>query len=73
MPRGGRAGPRRTRLHDFHLSADPLQPDRINVFEQWASVDDVEAFRGSGPSGDQAAAIRSAVVHQHEVASSRRL
>jgi len=55
---------------DFHLAADPLDPSRINVFEQWASAADVEAFRGSGPSGEQAAEVRSAAVFQHEVASS---
>lgn len=58
---------------DFHLSADPLEPGRVNVFEQWDSVAAVEAFRGDGPSGDQAAAILSAEVWQHEVASSVRL
>jgi quinol monooxygenase YgiN len=55
---------------DFHLAADPIEPDRINVFEHWQSVDAVEAFRGSGPSGEQTAAIRRAAVAQHEVASS---
>jgi len=58
---------------DFHLSADPLEPGRINVFEQWDSVADVEAFRGSGPSDEQTAAIVDAAVFQHEVASSERL
>jgi quinol monooxygenase YgiN len=58
---------------DFHLTADPLEPDRIKVFEQWESVEAVEAFRGSGPSGEQQAAIRVAQVFQHEVASSSRL
>ncbi len=55
---------------DFHLSADPIEPDRINVFEQWESVAAVEAFRGSGPAGEQAADIVRAAVVQHEVASS---
>lgn len=55
---------------DFHLSADPIEPDRINVYEQWESVGAVEAFRGSGPSAEQAAAIRGARVLQHEVRSS---
>ena len=55
---------------DFHLTADPLEPGRINVYEQWESVDAVEAFRRSGPSAEQAAAIRDAQVFQHEVASS---
>ena len=58
---------------DFHLAADPIEPDRINVYEQWESVEAVEAFRGSGPSFEQTAAIRQARVFQHEVASSTRL
>lgn len=58
---------------DFHLSPDPIEPGRINVYEQWESAADVEAFRGSGPSGEQAAAIKDAQVFQHEVASSVRL
>jgi quinol monooxygenase YgiN len=58
---------------DFYLSPDPIEPDRINVFEQWESVAAVEAFRGSGPSGPQQEAIRSAAVSQHETASSVRL
>ncbi|MEJ7561171.1 MAG: hypothetical protein WKF45_01440 [Ilumatobacteraceae bacterium] len=53
--------------------ADRLEPDRINVFEQWETVADVEAFRGSGPSDDQSAAIRDAAVDQHEIASTTRL
>ena len=58
---------------DFHLSPDPIDPGRINVFEQWATVEAVEAFRGGGPSGEQAAAILAAEVFQHEVASTVRL
>lgn len=55
---------------DFHLSADPIEADRINVFERWTSVAAVEAFRGSGPSGEQTASIRDAAVVQHEIAGS---
>jgi quinol monooxygenase YgiN len=58
---------------DFHLSPDPLEPDRINIYEQWASVAAVEAFRGAGPSGDQQATIRDAAVFQHEIADTQRL
>ena len=58
---------------DFHLTADPLEADRINVFEQWESVPALEAFRGSGPSSAQAAQIREAAVFQHEIASSQKL
>lgn len=58
---------------DFHITADPIEPDRINIFEQWESVADVEAFRGSGPSGDQQAAIVDAAVYQHVIESTERL
>ena len=58
---------------DFYLTADPIEPGRINVFEQWESVAAVEAFRGSGLSGPQQEAIRDAAVSQHEIASSERL
>lgn len=55
---------------DFHIAADPLEPDRINVYECWTSAADVERFRSSGPDGDQQAQIRSAAVVQHEIAAS---
>lgn len=58
---------------DFHISADALEPDRINIYEQWESVADVGAFRGAGPSGEQQAAILDAAVYQHAVESSERL
>ncbi|MEJ7583758.1 MAG: antibiotic biosynthesis monooxygenase family protein [Acidimicrobiales bacterium] len=58
---------------DFYLSADPLDATRINVYERWETVADVEAFRGSGPSDEQGAAVRSAAVSQHEIASSQAL
>ncbi len=58
---------------DFYLAADPIERDRINVYEQWESVEAVEAFRGSGPSAEQTASIRDARVFQHEVASSAKL
>lgn len=58
---------------DFALSADLLDPGRINVLERWETAADVEAFRGSGPSADQTAQIREADVQQFEVASAERL
>ncbi len=55
---------------DFSLSPDLLDHERINVFEQWETVDAVERFRGSGPSDDQQTLIIEAHVFQHEIASS---
>lgn len=58
---------------DFHLSPDPIEADRINVYEQWDSVEAVETFRGSGPSSEQRAVIRDAQVFQHDIAASTKL
>ena len=58
---------------DFHLSADALDEGRINVFEQWRSAEAVDAFRGSGPNGDQQRMILDAHVEQHEIVSTTSL
>jgi quinol monooxygenase YgiN len=54
---------------DFHLCPDPIEPERINVFEQWESATAVESFRGSGPDAGHQASIVDAHVEQHEIAS----
>ena len=58
---------------DFSVSADLVEPDRINVYERWASRDAVEAFRGSGPSAAQQSAIRRASVAEYDVSGERSL
>ncbi|HSL56504.1 MAG TPA: VOC family protein [Acidimicrobiales bacterium] len=56
---------------DFHLTADPFEPDVVRVFERWTSAAAVERFRGSDPSSPSAVPVRAADVHQHDVAASR--
>jgi quinol monooxygenase YgiN len=58
---------------DFAISADLLEPGRINIFERWESQADVEKFRGSGPSDGQGAAIRSAEVAEYDISETRSL
>lgn len=58
---------------DFAISADPLEPGRINIFERWESQEAVESFRGSGPSEDQDAAMLSASVEEYDIAEVRSL
>lgn len=58
---------------DFSLSADLIEPGRINVFERWESRAALEAFRGSSPSGEQGVAIVSAEVAEYDVTSERNL
>ena len=58
---------------DFAISADLVDDGRIDLFEQWESVEAVEAFRGSGPSDGQQAVVLDAAVTQHTVAESTSL
>ena len=58
---------------DFSLTADLVDPGRIDVFERWQSQTAVEAFRGSGPSQEQGAALLSASVAEYDVAGERLL
>jgi quinol monooxygenase YgiN len=58
---------------DFSISADLLDPGRINVFERWDSRESVEAFRGSGPGDDQSDLIVSASVSEYQVSDERGL
>jgi quinol monooxygenase YgiN len=58
---------------DFSLTADLLEPGRVNIFEQWESQGAVEAFRGSGPSDEQGAAIVAASVAEYDISDERSL
>jgi quinol monooxygenase YgiN len=53
---------------DFTIAADLVDPGRIDIFERWESREAVEAFRGSGPSNEQSAAMLSASVAEYDVA-----
>jgi quinol monooxygenase YgiN len=52
---------------DFALSADLLDPARINVFERWASEEDLQRFRGGGPGEGQRAALVRVDVGEYAV------
>jgi len=52
---------------DFALSADLVDPARINVFELWETEDALGAFRGSGPSGDQLTSLSAIDVREYRV------
>jgi len=58
---------------DFSIAADLVEPDRINIFEQWESRDAVEAFRGAGPNDEQSAAMLAASVTEYDVTNARPL
>lgn len=54
---------------DFVVSPDPIEPHRVNVYEEWDSQSALEAFRGSGPASDLTALIVNANVREHQVIS----
>jgi quinol monooxygenase YgiN len=55
---------------DFVVAADPLEPDRVNVYEEWDSERELMAFRGDGPAPAMGALIVSSAVFRHQVSSS---
>ncbi|MEV0222570.1 antibiotic biosynthesis monooxygenase family protein [Streptomyces sp. NPDC050704] len=54
---------------DFVLAADPVEADRVNVYERWESDAELAAFRGAGPEPEQAAAIRDADVRKYRISA----
>ncbi|WP_369805004.1 putative quinol monooxygenase [Pseudonocardia sp. MH-G8] len=54
---------------DFSITADTVDPARINIFERWESEDELLAFRGSGPDSDTAARILGADVKRYVIAA----
>lgn len=55
---------------DFVVAADPIDPDRVNIYEEWDSEEALLAFRGSGPDSDLSSSIVRAKVERHVVSSS---
>jgi quinol monooxygenase YgiN len=55
---------------DFVVAADPVEADRVNVYEEWDSATELEAFRGDGPGEDLTTVIVGADVSRHVVSAS---
>jgi quinol monooxygenase YgiN len=58
---------------DFAITADLLDPGRVNLFERWESQAAVESFRRSGPRNKQRAAMLSASAAEYDIADERPL
>ncbi|GAA5122756.1 putative quinol monooxygenase [Pseudonocardia adelaidensis] len=54
---------------DFALTADLLDPGRIDVYERWESDEQLLAFRGSGPDDTQTERIRDADVRRYRISA----
>ena len=56
---------------DFSLSADLLDPGRVNVYERWRSRADLLAYRaGAGPELDDSIPVLAADVELHHISAS---
>ena len=55
---------------DFVVGADPLVADRVNVYEEWESEEQLLAFRNSGPASSMFELIARFDVSRHVIASS---
>jgi quinol monooxygenase YgiN len=56
---------------DFVVAADPLDPERVNVYERWDDRASLHAFRGEGPEDELGALIVSAHVDEFEARPER--
>ncbi|MDQ5833883.1 MAG: antibiotic biosynthesis monooxygenase [Actinomycetota bacterium] len=54
---------------DFAITADTVEPDRVNVFERWESDAELKDFRGSGPDAGQKAQLLDAQVQKYRISA----
>jgi len=55
---------------DFIVAADPIETDRVTVYEEWELDAALEAFRGAGPDSALMSDIVRASVSRHRVSAS---
>ena len=65
---------RRTRnepgLMDFIIAADPIENDRVNMFELWESKEQMDDFRGRAESPEPNIEVLREDIKKYEISSS---
>ena len=56
---------------DFSVSADPLDPTRVNILERWETAEALLAFRGNGPDDGIADRIVEFHLDEYDVVLAR--
>jgi quinol monooxygenase YgiN len=56
---------------DVAITADPVDPGRVNLFGRWESQAALETFRGSGPDTEQRPAMLTVAVQEYDIADVR--
>jgi quinol monooxygenase YgiN len=54
---------------DFVQSPDPVEADRVNIYERWESDEDLDRFRTSGGPELDLPPLRSADVRKYRIAT----
>ncbi|GAA2493601.1 antibiotic biosynthesis monooxygenase [Streptomyces thermolineatus] len=54
---------------DFALSADQVDPGRVNVYERWESDEQLVGFRGSAPDSAPASEIIQARLCKYRISA----
>ena len=52
---------------DFSVSPDPIDENRVNIFEKWISRESLDLFRSSGPDNDSFSLVEYFDVHEYEI------
>ena len=52
---------------DFAVSPDPVDDERVNIFEAWVSQSALDTFRESGPEDDMSALIENIQIRELSV------
>ncbi|WP_035710546.1 putative quinol monooxygenase [Salibacterium aidingense] len=55
---------------DLAITADPVDPSRVNNFEYWQSEEDLESFRAVANPPKQIAPILNVEMQKHEISKS---
>jgi quinol monooxygenase YgiN len=52
---------------DFSVSPDPIDENRVNIFEKWIARVPLDEFRNSGPDNDSFSLVESFDVNEYEI------
>jgi quinol monooxygenase YgiN len=56
---------------DFAITADLVDPGRVNIFERWESQAALETFHSSGPDTERRPAMLTVSVQEYDIADVR--
>ena len=52
---------------DFSVSPDPIDMNRVNIFEKWTSYAELYAFRASGPDNELLSLVELFDVKEYDI------